>query len=344
MMKKERATMELPASYTPAPDVLIELYGRNGLIPALIWGKVWRYTKMKDGVCRASILRMSRELRISPKTFSKYLKKLVEDEFILDLTPNLTFSRHIYICTDKIHKETEEWFADREAKDALLPWFEGEEIEMKPASTKVNLEGNGSPLSRDHVPPEKGPGTYKDRRNIEPNTEVKENPLTAEKISSEEVRGHLPAIKAEGSTDGISRLDGNEDLSPGYGIERNVLRKYGLNMFEDIEQKEVLTRIFSEAEGDPHYDTFTLRDVSDRIEENASTMAEAIDWLEANELWINKRILEVKVKKTEGELQRTKEFAKVEPEIGGILVPLGEKRLDEIRKRLDSIEIQLNEQ
>jgi DNA-binding Lrp family transcriptional regulator len=167
---------------------------------------------MKDEVCLASVLRMSRELRITPKTFSKYLKKLVEDGFIKDLTPDILFSRHLYICTEKIHEETEKWLAERELEDARQLWYEGAENEMKPTSTKVDLEGNGSLPSRDQVPPQRGPGTYKDRSNIATNKGVKDIYTTAEDLYSNKVGGHSPAVSVS-SRDSAS-VKNTKDWNP----------------------------------------------------------------------------------------------------------------------------------
>jgi DNA-binding Lrp family transcriptional regulator len=222
-VKINKPTDELPDSFTAAPDALIERYGRNGLIPASIWGKVFRYTKMEHRVCKASILRMSGELGISPKTFSKYLKKLITDGFITDLAPDVEFSTRKLICTEKIHDETENWFADKKLKEAKLPWADPEKVEILPASKQVIPEGNKSLPDRDDVPPKQGPGTDKYSNNIASNiekdikSEVGEtktksvSPTSQAGIPKQEsiennFGDYLPALEAEGVADGTAAL------------------------------------------------------------------------------------------------------------------------------------------
>ena len=109
---------------------------------------------------------------------------------------------------------------------------------------------------------------------------------------------------------------------------------------ESIQQEDVLTRVFSEAGSDPHYST-VLQDVFIKIEENASTITEAIDWLVSNELWVNKRILEEKVKKFQGLVPEFMEYAKTSPKGANILIEANEEHLDECKERLEAIEIKL---
>ncbi len=92
--------------FTQAPDLLIELYGQKA---GLIWGKIRRYCLMKDGMCYASVKRMADELDMSEKTFRKYLKPLLANDYVRDLTPKVRYKPHIYIATDKIYEETEKW-------------------------------------------------------------------------------------------------------------------------------------------------------------------------------------------------------------------------------------------
>lgn len=93
---------ELPSvlsGFTPAPDVLIRDYG---YITALVWGKVWRYCQMADGVCRASIDRIANELGMSDNTIMRHLKPLCDDGYLYDSTPERRNKPHIYSDTGKI--------------------------------------------------------------------------------------------------------------------------------------------------------------------------------------------------------------------------------------------------
>jgi hypothetical protein len=93
---------ELPSvlsGFTPAPDVLIKSYG---YMTALVWGKVWRYCQMSDGVCRAALDRISEELGMSYNTILRHIKPLCDDGYLYDSTPELKNKPHIYSDTGKI--------------------------------------------------------------------------------------------------------------------------------------------------------------------------------------------------------------------------------------------------
>ena len=85
--------------FTPCPDVLINKYSHTA---AIIWGKIWRYCQMADGVCNASILRLARELGLTDETVAKHIKSLEEGGYIKDMTPTLRHAPHTYIDTGKL--------------------------------------------------------------------------------------------------------------------------------------------------------------------------------------------------------------------------------------------------
>ncbi len=84
---------------TPAPDVLVNLYG---FVTALVWGRVWRYCQMHDGVCRASTENIAQGLGMSVRTIIRHLDTLCTDGFLFDMTPDLRNKPHIYADTFKI--------------------------------------------------------------------------------------------------------------------------------------------------------------------------------------------------------------------------------------------------
>ena len=93
---------ELPSvlsGFTPAPDVLIKQYG---YVTALIWGKVWRYCQMSDGVCRAAIDKLAEELGMSDNTIMRHLSPLCDNGYLYDSTPERRNKPHIYSDTGKI--------------------------------------------------------------------------------------------------------------------------------------------------------------------------------------------------------------------------------------------------
>jgi len=87
------------SGFTLCPDVLIKKYSHT---TALIWGKIWRYCQMEEGVCRAAILRLAGELNLSDDTVGKHIKLLEEGKYIKDTTPDLKNKPHTYIDTGKL--------------------------------------------------------------------------------------------------------------------------------------------------------------------------------------------------------------------------------------------------
>lgn len=87
------------SGFTPAPDVLVKLYSHS---TAVVWGKIWRYTEMRDGVCSASVQRMADELGMSDNTFAKHVKLLESGGYVKDTTPDVRNKPHEYVDTGKI--------------------------------------------------------------------------------------------------------------------------------------------------------------------------------------------------------------------------------------------------
>jgi DnaD/phage-associated family protein len=87
------------SGFTPCPDVLVEKYSHT---TALVWGKVWRYCQMKDEVCSASILRLAKELNLSPNTIATHMTTLEKGGYVKDTTPDVRNKPHIYIDTGKL--------------------------------------------------------------------------------------------------------------------------------------------------------------------------------------------------------------------------------------------------
>ena len=98
----EDVVKELPSTmsgFTPAPDALIKKYG---YMTALVWGRIWRYCQMSDGVCRAKIETIAAELGMSDRTIFRHIEPLVEDGYLKDMTPDLRNRPHLYADTGKL--------------------------------------------------------------------------------------------------------------------------------------------------------------------------------------------------------------------------------------------------
>ena len=105
------------SGFTPAPDILIEQFGHT---TALIWGKVWRYCQMEDGVCSAAIQRLAKELQLTEKTIAKHISTLEENGYILDTTPDTRNAPHVYIDTGKLRMKFSIFMEENTQKDRYV--------------------------------------------------------------------------------------------------------------------------------------------------------------------------------------------------------------------------------
>lgn len=85
--------------FTPVIDALAK---ELGLIPAAVYGVVWRYCQMRDGVCRAGLEALGAALGLHPATVLRHLKALCRAGYLEDLTPHLRNKPHIYRDTGRL--------------------------------------------------------------------------------------------------------------------------------------------------------------------------------------------------------------------------------------------------
>jgi hypothetical protein len=88
------------SGFIPVFDVVSEFY--DDPITALVFGRMWNYFGMKDGVCKAGLERLASEMRISRATVIRHIEKLCSDKFIIDLTPDRRNRPHEYKDGGKI--------------------------------------------------------------------------------------------------------------------------------------------------------------------------------------------------------------------------------------------------
>jgi len=85
--------------FTPVIDCLVKEYG---LVTAVVFGRIWRYCQMKDGVCQASVETISNGIGVDRATVIRHRMKLVESGYLKDLTPNLKNRPHTFVDTGKV--------------------------------------------------------------------------------------------------------------------------------------------------------------------------------------------------------------------------------------------------
>ena len=84
--------------FTPVIDGLVQ---ELGLMSAVIFGRVWRYCQMKDGVCNASLEKIGLSIGVDRITVLRHIKDLCVRGYLEDLTPDLRNRPHTYRDTGK---------------------------------------------------------------------------------------------------------------------------------------------------------------------------------------------------------------------------------------------------
>jgi len=82
--------------FTPLIDAIVADAGLN---EATVYGMVWRYCRMSDGICRASTTTIANRLGMSSRTVMRCLARLVSLGYLADKTPGLKNRPHIYADT-----------------------------------------------------------------------------------------------------------------------------------------------------------------------------------------------------------------------------------------------------
>lgn len=86
------------SGFTPIIDTMAM---EHGLIYAAVFGRMWRFCQMEDGVCKASLDKIAQGLHVDKATVMRYADRLVADGYLTDLTPDLHNAPHVYADTGK---------------------------------------------------------------------------------------------------------------------------------------------------------------------------------------------------------------------------------------------------
>jgi DNA-binding transcriptional ArsR family regulator len=84
--------------WTPIIDAIAM---EHGLVTAAVFGRMWRFCQMSDGICKASLDKIASYLGIDKSTVMRHAKILVDAKFLEDTTPNIKNKPHIYRDTGK---------------------------------------------------------------------------------------------------------------------------------------------------------------------------------------------------------------------------------------------------
>jgi len=84
--------------WTPTIDAVID---DLDLLSSVVFGRVWRYCQMEDGICRATIEKIADGCGLSRRTVERRLEKLCGTGYLKDLTPDRRNAPHVYADTGK---------------------------------------------------------------------------------------------------------------------------------------------------------------------------------------------------------------------------------------------------
>jgi len=82
------------SGFIPIFDIVAEFYDNH--MTALVFGRMWNYCGMSDGVCRAGLERLASDMKISRATVIRHIELLCADGFMIDLTPDRRNRPHEY--------------------------------------------------------------------------------------------------------------------------------------------------------------------------------------------------------------------------------------------------------
>ena len=88
------------SGFIPVFEVVLHYY--KDYMTALVFGRMWQYCNMSDGVCKASLDRIGQDLEISGVTVMRHAEKLVSDGFLIDTTPDRRNAPHEYLDGRKV--------------------------------------------------------------------------------------------------------------------------------------------------------------------------------------------------------------------------------------------------
>jgi DnaD/phage-associated family protein len=84
--------------FTPVIDDVVEA---TSLMTAVVFGRIWRFCQMPDGVCNASLEKIAESIGIDKATVMRHAKTLVDAGYLEDCSPDLRNHPHTYKDTGK---------------------------------------------------------------------------------------------------------------------------------------------------------------------------------------------------------------------------------------------------
>jgi len=88
--------------WTPVINSIVK---EVNLMSAVVFGRIWRFCQMEDGVCRAALEKIAEEIGVDRATVMRHAKELCKAGYLKDLTPDLRNRPHVYADTGKASLE-----------------------------------------------------------------------------------------------------------------------------------------------------------------------------------------------------------------------------------------------
>ena len=92
------------SGFIPVFEVVLHHY--KDYMTALVFGRMWQYCGMSDGVCRASLERIGKDIEVSAVTVMRHAEKLVNDGYLIDTTPDRRNAPHVYMDGRKVEMKS----------------------------------------------------------------------------------------------------------------------------------------------------------------------------------------------------------------------------------------------
>jgi DNA-binding MarR family transcriptional regulator len=134
------------SGWIPVFDYVASFY--NDPITALVFGRRWQYCGMEDGVCRASLSKIAKDLHLDEATVMRHTEKLVKDGFLVDTTPDRRNRPHVYKDGGKVTMKTAINAHVAQSNTSIAQSNVGiaESQLIKQDNTKINKDANASRL------------------------------------------------------------------------------------------------------------------------------------------------------------------------------------------------------
>lgn len=106
------------SGFIPVFEVVLRHY--KDYMTALVFGRMWQYCNMRDGVCKASLERIGRDLEVSGVTVMRHAEKLVADGYLIDTTPERRNAPHEYVDGRRVEMKSSLTAGMTESKPTVI--------------------------------------------------------------------------------------------------------------------------------------------------------------------------------------------------------------------------------